>query len=226
MSVFENISVEAPTRARLSVGIRTAIIDGEFAPGVRLNERQLCETYQVSRTAVREALRQLEAEGFVTIEANRGARVSTISYTDAQASFEVRGALESLACSLFAQRGRPDQKQALMDALRGVEQAMRDDGTLEEVLASKDRFYDALLAGADNPVLTTTLRLLHARIQLLRRHSLSAPDRMTHSLAEISEVCRAILAGDVEAARKAGAHHVEQARFAALPKIFDENIGR
>jgi DNA-binding GntR family transcriptional regulator len=219
------LSGAAPTRARLAAGIRNAIGDGTFVPGARLNERELCETYGVSRTVVRETLRQLEAEGFVVIEANRGAVVPTISYADAEALFEVRGALESLAASLFARRGTVEQKKALTEVLRETEQVMRN-GALDEVLAVKDRFYDALFAGAGNPELTSMLRLLHARIRMLRRHSLSAPGRTEHTLAEIGEICRAIVAGDVEGARIAGSHHVAQARYAALPRIFEEEYGR
>ena len=215
----------APTRARLAAAIRDAIGDGTFAPGTRLNERELCENFGVSRTVVRETLRQLEAEGFIAIEANRGAVVPTISYTDAEALFEVRGALESLAAALFAQRGTVEQKKTLTDALHETELVMRG-GALDEVLAVKDRFYDALLAGAGNPELTSTLRLLHARIRMLRRHSLSSPGRTEHTLAEIGAICRAIVAGDVEGARRAGSHHVDQARYAALPRIFEENYGR
>jgi DNA-binding GntR family transcriptional regulator len=215
----------APTRARLAVAVRAAIGDGTFPPGSRLNERELCETYGVSRTVVRETLRQLEAEGFVVLEANRGAVVPEISYADAQALFEVRGALEALACSLFAQRGTVEQKRALTDALRVTEQVMRQ-RPIDEVLRVKDAFYDALLDGAGNSELTSTLRLLHARINLLRRHSLSAPGRTEHTLAEIGAICQAIVAGDVEGARIAGSHHVAQARFAALPRIFEEEYGR
>lgn len=215
----------APTRARLAAEIRDAIGDGTFAPGTRLNERELCETYGVSRTVVRETLRQLEAEGFVAIEANRGAVVPAISYTGAEALFQVRRALESLAAELFAQRGTVEQKHALMAALRDTEEVMRG-GTLDEVLAVKDRFYDALLAGACNPELTSTLQLLHGRIRMLRRHSLSSPGRTEHTLAEIGAICRAVVAGDIEGARRAGGHHVDQARYAALPSIFEEEFSR
>lgn len=214
----------ATTRARLAAGIRTAISDGTLAPGSRLNERELCETYNVSRTALRETFRQLEAEGFLTVETNRGAFVTEISYAGAEALFEVRGALEALACKLFAERGTAEQKRNLAETLKATERAMREQ-TLDEILVAKDRFYDALLTGAGNPELTSALRLLHARIQLLRRHSLSAAGRTEQSLSELDAMCRAIVAGDAEGARLAGAHHVAQARYAALPKIFEEEFG-
>ena len=211
----------APTRDRVAMGIKAAIADGTLVPGTRLSEREICTQYEVSRTVVRETLRQLEAQGFVTVQPNKGAVVAEISYNDAEALFEVRGALESLACSLFARRGSLPQKQQLIASINASEAAMNG-GTIDEILTAKDSFYDALLDGAGNSELTTTLRVLHARIQLLRRYSLSAPGRHTESLKELKEISRAIIAGDIEGARNAGLYHVEQAKFAALPRIFAE----
>jgi DNA-binding GntR family transcriptional regulator len=224
MDVPKPTPTAAPIRQTLADAIRGAIASGEFAPGSRLNERLLCEQFDVSRTVVRETLRQLEAEGFVRLEANRGAVVSTVSYTDAEALFELRGALESLACELFARRGTVEQKRELGRALKEAEAAMAS-GSIEEILVAKDRYYDALLDGAANPELSSSLRLLHVRIQMLRRHSLSAPGRHAKSLAEITEIYAAIVAGDIEGARRAGVHHVEQARYAALPRIFADEWG-
>ena len=214
------VRAAAPTRSRVAAGIRADISDGTLPPGSKISERDICETYDVSRTVVRETIRQLEAEGFVTVKPNVGAVVAEITYADAQSLFEIRGALESLACSLFAQRGSLANKHRLVETIKVIERAM-DGGSLEEILAAKDDFYDALFEGAGNPELTATLQLLHARIQLLRRYSLSAKGRNEYSLNEIKEIVRAIVAGDAEGARLAGVHHVAQASYAALPRIFE-----
>lgn len=223
-SATESTAAVAPARIRLVSGLRDAISHGLLKPGERLNERELCEAHNVSRTVVREGLRQLEGEGFVTIEANRGALVTKISFSDAEHLFEVRGALESLACSLFARRGTVEHKRALADRVADVARAM-EGGDLTEILGAKDAFYAALLAGAGNSELTSALRLLHARIRLLRRYSLSAEDRQPASLAEITAICDAIIAGDMEGARRAGEYHVAQASRAALPRIFQDLYG-
>lgn len=222
MSTTDQVApAAAPTRQRLAASLRELITAGTLEPGARLSERALRESFDVSRTVVRETLRQLEAEGFVTIEPNRGATVAEISYTDAEQMFELRGALESLACSLFTRRGTLTQKQALRASIVRTESVMRD-GDVNEIIRAKDHFYDALLAGAGNHQLTSALRLLHARINLLRRYSLSAPGRHAESLSEISKICDAVIAGDVDGARLAGEFHVQQASRAALPRIFDE----
>ena len=79
--------------------IRAAILGGEFAPGVRLVELQLAERYGASRASVRGAISELEKEGLVDREANRGATVRRVSIDEALQITEVRGLLEGLAAS-------------------------------------------------------------------------------------------------------------------------------
>lgn len=206
-------------RTRLADGLRSAMAKGVLAPGEKLNEREVCEEYGVSRTVVRETLRQLEAEGFVTVIPHKGAVVAEISYSRALHLFELRGALESLACQLCAQRASVEQKHALSKAVDAIAETMRV-GKLDDLVAAKDLFYKLLLEGSGNDELADMLQLLHARIELLRRFSLSSPGRHAKSLAEIRDIFNAIVAGDGEAARLAGMFHVAQARAVALPQVF------
>ena len=80
--------------------LRELIIEGELAPGARLNERALCERLGVSRTPLREALRVLAAEGLVELPPNRSAVVASLSGDDIRESFEVMSALEALSGEL------------------------------------------------------------------------------------------------------------------------------
>src|SRR5471030_2909799 len=84
--------------------LRTLIIEGELAPGARLNERELCERLGVSRTPLREAFRMLAAEGLIVQLANRGAQVVALSEDDVRQAFDVMGALEGLAGELACDR--------------------------------------------------------------------------------------------------------------------------
>src|ERR1700733_2859126 len=98
-------STAAPLRRRVEDALRQAIISGQFAPGDRLRERDLIELLKVSRTSLREALRQIEAEGLVALEPNRGPVVTTVTYEEVEEIYEVRSVLEAQACSGFAERG-------------------------------------------------------------------------------------------------------------------------
>jgi DNA-binding GntR family transcriptional regulator len=99
----------------------------EFAPGERLTERVLCERFAVSRTVVREALRQLESEGLVNHRAPARAGGRRAHAADAASLYEVRAVLEALAGRAFAERATPPQRDALRAALAAVE-ALLDGG--------------------------------------------------------------------------------------------------
>ena len=221
----KSVARKAPTsgslRGRLVSDLRAKIGGGLLSPGLKLNERELCERFGVSRPTVREAMHQLAGEGFVEIEANKGAVVADISYDRAGHLFELRGALEGLACELCAMRSSLDTKRRLSRAVDAVASAMSI-GKLETVIAAKDEFYVAVLDGAGNPDLSALLQLLHVRIRILRRYSLQVSGRHAESLAEIRAIVSAIVAGDACEAGKAARHHVAQARNAALPRIFDQ----
>ena len=91
------------------------------APGQRLIERELVELTGVSRTSVREALRELAAEGLVTAIPDRGTVVTSVSAEEARQLYEVRSSLEALAGRLFVQHASPAQRKALARALERVE---------------------------------------------------------------------------------------------------------
>src|ERR1700754_1197613 len=89
-------------RHSVTESIRNAILLGRFKGGERLPERALCEMTGVSRTLVREALRQLESEGLITVLPHRGPVVASLSVKQAEGIYQVRIELEGLACQLFA----------------------------------------------------------------------------------------------------------------------------
>jgi DNA-binding GntR family transcriptional regulator len=218
------LRVAAPLRQELINQIRASILMFEYRPGSRLVERSLCDKYGVSRTVVRESLRQLEAEGLVTIVPNRGPVVTVLSREDAVALFEVRGDLEALAARLFAQRASEAEKRRLEATVDEVETAFAA-GDLQVALTAKDAFYEALCAGAHNEIMTGILVGLHARVQLLRGVSLRAPGRQPETMKEIRRICECAVAGDAEGAAAAAAFHVEQAAAVALSQMAEHVPG-
>lgn len=201
--------------------LREAILAGEFEPGERLVEAPLCKRFGVSRTVVREAIRQLESEGLVTIVANRGPVVATLTAADARALYEVRAALEALAGSLFAQRAGAEHRARLRAALGAVADAF-EQRDMHVRLAAKDEFYDVLLDGAGNSIIKSTLRGIHARVQLLRGLSLQAPGRASESLSELAAIVDAVERRDAEGARAACERHVNQAAAVATAMLAED----
>lgn len=213
--------VAAPLRREVEQFIRSAIADGEFPPGRRLVERELCELMDVSRTSVREALRQLEAEGLVATVPHRGPVVATVTLEEARQIYKVRAVLEGLAGRGFVDNGSPEQLDEIRACLRELE-ALRDGGRDADLLGIKTRFYAILLAGCGNDVAREMLTLLHNRVTLLRATSLSRPGRLSQTVDELNVIVRALEARDAEAASAACTDHVERAAEVALNMLGDE----
>jgi len=205
----------APTRQHAIEELRSAITTGKFRPGERLIERELCDRLRVSRTVVRETLRQLETEGLVTTIAYRGPVVTLLTPDEAAGIYQVRAALESLAARLFATRAIDTDRARLKSMLEDVAKAYAaDDPT--SILGTKAKFYDALVAGSGNPVIGSMLRQILARTMLLRSLSLSNPGRSHQSIAELRSIVDAIFRRDADGASRASTEHVEQAAAVAL----------
>jgi len=207
-------------RHSVTESIRNAILAGRFAPGERLPERELCEMTGVSRTLVREALRQLESEGLIKVIPHRGPVVERLLPEQAEGIYQVREELEGLASQLFAERASDQQLAVLQHAFEALKAALESGESLVQI-QTKNRFYQCLMEGAGNEALTTTLHLLNSRVMLLRSMSMQAPGRASKSIAELADLMTALTARDARAARKAGSRHVRNAAAVAV-KILRE----
>ena len=208
--------VAAPLREQVLEVLRQAILDFRFKPGQRLIERELIEQIGVSRTTIREVLRELAAEGLVTTIPQKGAIVVVPTPEEAAEVYEVRAALEALAARRFVTRAGDADVAALRAAFAEVEAVTRDGGDIRAMLRAKDRFYDVLLEGAGNGSVRSILNGLQARVRMLRAASLSAPGRPEQTVAEIRALVEAIEARDAEGAAEAASSHVERAAEVGL----------
>ena len=117
--------VPSPLRQQVTDNLRAAIANCEFEPGGRLTERELCETLNVSRSTIRESLRQLESEGLVRIIPNKGPMIADLSATEARDIYEIREQLESYAFALCAGRANPQMIAAARAHLTAIKSAER-----------------------------------------------------------------------------------------------------
>lgn len=195
--------------------VRLAIARGMFKPGQRLVERELCELIGVGRTSVREALRQLEAEGLVQTIPHRGPIVRTVSAEEANQLYEIRALLEGYAGHQFALYGSAEDIKQLDKAVKVLASAVRS-GDQTKLIDAKTEFYKVLMNGAGNVFVTQFLTSLHNRITLLRVTSMTQPGRLAKSMKEIRAIYQAIAAGDGPAAEQACRYHVEEAAKVAL----------
>lgn len=216
-------SVAAPLRQQVVARIRAAIIAGDFKPGQRLVERDLCERFGVSRPPVREALRQLDTEGFIQTVPNRGPIVAELDAGAVRSLYEVRAVLEAQAARLFAERASSEEMQELIRAAKDIERTYRK-GTTDERLEAKNRFYDIVIGGSRNAVLSATFRTINDRINLLRRMSMSSKQRLPQSLAEIRAIVDAIAKRNGVKAFDLSIAHVMAASEAALLSLKQQDV--
>lgn len=205
----------ATLRVKVEETLRQAIAKGRFKPGQRLVERELCEMLGVGRTSVREALRQLEAEGIITSFPHKGPVVSTITYEEAAQLYTVRALLESFAGQQFAENGTAQDIATLQAAVVEFE-AAADSGVGSRLIDAKNAFYNCLMDGSKNVFVRQLLTSLHNRINLLRMTSMTQPGRLSHSIAEIKEIAEAIKNRNGPLAAAACKHHIDQAAKVAL----------
>lgn len=192
--------------------MRGAILSFHYKPGQRLIERELIEEIGVSRTTIREVLRELTAEGLVKTIPQRGAVVVSPTPQEAVELYELRAALEALAVRKFVELASDAQVAELRAAADELERAVAGRSGTIALLRAKDRFYDVLLRGCGNRAVRATLISLQARVSLLRATSLSQSDRPAQTVREIHAIVDAVEARDADAAARACTYHVEQAK--------------
>ncbi len=206
--------VAAPVREQVEARLRQAIVAGHFLPGERLIERELCTLLGVSRTSLREALRQLEGDGLVTNIPHKGLIVATITSEEAAEVYQVRAVVEGLVGRLCAEQLTNELEQALGAVMEQIE-AAHQAGDLAALVAAKEQFYQLLISGCGNRTAEVVLQSLHDRIASLRALTLAQPGRAEASVAEMRRILEAILNQDSQAACQACIDHVEQAALVA-----------
>ncbi|WP_419898899.1 GntR family transcriptional regulator [Roseomonas sp. USHLN139] len=202
-------------RAAVACQLREAIVSGRYRAGQRLPERELCAATGAARSSVREALRQLEAEGLVTIIPHRGPMVRPLPLEEARQTYAARAVLEGYVGRLCAQRRTAAQLAALDAAMDAMEAAAKTlDGPA--VIAANAAFYAAMTESAGNAVIGAMLRSIHNRLALGRLSGVLWPGRLAESMAENRAILAAIRAGDAAAAEAACIHHIEASAAIAL----------
>jgi DNA-binding GntR family transcriptional regulator len=204
----------APLRQQVLEALRRAIVSGRLAPKQRLTERSLMEMLGVSRTVIREALRQIEAEGLIEIIPNKGPVVRELSPAEAEDLYRIRAVLEGLAARLFAENASESMVDRLDAALEAVVLAYQgEDG--EEALDAKTQFYDLLYQGGASEALASMLGTVQARVWRWRAVGLTHPKRATRRLRESVKNLRlmtaAIRAKDGAAAEEIAREEVSKA---------------
>lgn len=192
----------------LGVRIRNALLErivaGHYQPGDRLVELQIAREFGSSQAPVREALRDLETAGLVTIRPRRGSFVNDYHARTQHEIYHVRGALEEAAARLAVPRLKGDVS-ALSVHLEGMREAARS-GDIEAAILHSVAFHRIILVAAGNELLLKMWESLHVEIH--SRKTILQPNIDLHAVAEShTPIVAAIAAGDVELACRLSREH-------------------
>ena len=203
-----DLQIQKPLRELVYQELKQKILTGEIASQTRLMEIDLAEKMNVSRTPIREAIRELAEDGLVTIEPRRGAYVSRISTKDMMDVFEVREDLEGLAAYFAAQRIREEEKEELMDLVRRYESAVEKSGK-DEIVTLDEQFHKFIVKCSGNGTLihmVNQIQDLSMRFRYIYYDDFSVYEIMP---AEHKRIANAICKGDAETARNEADNHVK-----------------
>ncbi|SFG18176.1 transcriptional regulator, GntR family [Novosphingobium sp. CF614] len=192
---------------KLADDLTKAIIAGEFAPGSRLDEQQLAQRYSVSRTPVREALRQLATSGLIEIRPRRGAVVTQVTPTQLEELFVAMAELEATCARLAALSMAPTERRRLQDLHERMEK-MAKDGDVPAFTDANHYLHTMIYAGAHNAVLADMAAAMRRRLSPFRRAQFRVEGRLPRSHAEHGTVVRAIIQADAQGAHAAMLQHV------------------
>ena len=205
--------LRSPTLAERSAElIRERILAGDFASGDRLVEAKLAEQLGISRGPLREALKQLAAEGLVREEPRRGTFVATPTAEDVRDIYDLRAAIEGRAARLVIANGEPAAFGALRRAADGI-RAAAEAGDLQRLFRTDYEFHETLCRVSGNRRLHEVFVRNASALRVLLRLE---EERFYGSFVEVSgqhrELLAAVEAGDTTKAEALFTEHLESAR--------------
>jgi DNA-binding GntR family transcriptional regulator len=191
--------------------LRTLLVEGQIAPGAKLNERELCDLLRVSRTPLREAIKLLAAEGLVDLLPNRGAVAVKLTEADILNTFEVLAGLEAMSGEFAAER-ITDKELAEIRAMHFEMLAAFTRRDLSNYYRLNALIHAGINDAAKNPVLTNTYKSINARVQSLRFRTNQNEAKWKRAMQEHEVMVRALEAHDAAAMRKVLVEHLVNKR--------------
>lgn len=216
-AVYGSSAPRRPLSAQALDALRQAILSGRLAPGERLVEERLSADLGMSRVPIREAIKQLVAEGLAVpaegAPGGRGAQVAAVTAEVARDLIEVRAVLEGLNARLAARRGEPETIARIRELL-GRGEAAAATGTRAELAALNAAFHELLAVAGANRALQELMRPLRERTELVFRRNGTA--RAVTDWREHAAILAAVAEGDEELAALLAARHVHRAARDAM----------
>ncbi len=224
----EIISINPTPRTALheqvALRLREMLVESRIAPGAKLNERELSEVLNVSRTPLREAIKMLAAEGLVELLPNRGAIAVELSEADVLNTFEVMAGLEAQSGELAAER-ITDAEMAEIQAMHYEMLAAYTRRDLPAYYRLNSAIHAAINVAAKNPVLSATYRQVNARLQALRFRSNQDGDKWSAAMKEHDQMIDALNHRNPAAMRAVLLSHLNHKRDVVMAQLVQQRSG-
>lgn len=195
--------------------LKARIIKGDLKPGEKLLENKIAEQLGVSRTPVREALRELSAEGFVEISPNQAKIVSAVTFDEIWDLLQIRGVLEGLGANIAAKKINPEKIEKFNKIIDQMKHYTANNLVSEKIILNFTRldieFHDLILNICGNKWLIQMHNNLKNHINRFRVRSFSVPGTFSKSLNEHCKILDAIKKGESEVAEKLSKIHMIKA---------------
>ena len=221
---MERLSLHLPLADRVYRSILDAICEGELSPGQRITQDELAARLAVSRQPVLQALRLLKTQGFVRDSQRRGVVVSSLDPTFIAHLYEVRSALDGMACRAAAVRGQADARLWGPKLITDGRAAVRA-GSVPDMIAADMRFHLFLHELSGNPLIAETAALHWQHIRRVIGGSLRRRYLGWQAIwDEHAAILDAVVRGDADAAERAARQHAEAASAHLIDSIKAEGV--
>src|SRR5262245_19348598 len=204
----------------LTEKLREAIVSGKFAPGERLSEETLAASLHVGKVALREALRSLEAKGYVTFLSNNEVAVSKLTREDVQDYYTIASVLEGLAARLAVENAQPEEIARLKELHLALKEASQK-RDLVRYFDANSNFHRFIAEIARNQRLYRLIDQLRQEIQKTRILSLHLPQRLDYSMREHDQILDAFLKNNPQLAETTMVRHLNN-QMETLRKALDQ----
>lgn len=176
---------------RVFKALRDKIVFMDYPPGMSLSEKELCKSFKVSRTPLREAIRRLEEMNLVTVIPRYGMYVSQVEINEIRCAFEVKIRLEALAGEVAAKRITADKLEELHTLIQGAEGLLKGGGA-RGLIEIDTNFHEIIYESTQNPILQSILINLQSRCARLWNASLSESIPMPEVIGQLREIYQAL----------------------------------
>ncbi len=210
-------------REKIVEYIKDAVVSGRLKPGERVPEQEIAEALGISRTPIREAFRQLESEGFISITPRKGAVVSPITDKDVTEFYEIKSLLEGyaarLACPKFS-----DKDLAGIEAINKKMHRCSERGDVKGFFKLDNEFHDIFLRACGNSRLYTLVHQIVAQFERFRVTALSIEGRMAVSIKQHAEIIKAFKESNTDLVERLVKDNAEMSEQFLVKNISKENI--